>query len=167
MPDKEYCDLDEIEALIGTAPGRIVISPDPPKPGTNNVNIRTKVVEDIKYKVESEMERRFARFYQVPLSLTVESTAQMVANIAMQLTGYKIWLTLHPQMTIDDLPASVTLWKTEADATMLAILPKGQTSPLAGRDILLEGELLLVDAGDPGEAIAGVGNAAPFGTRTE
>lgn len=101
-------------------------------------------------KAESEITLRLSRFYTLPLSLSDHETVTLLNSMATNLAAYKCYLIFQPGMTRDALPAAVQEWKKDVDAMLERIVPTGKTAPVAGRDIILDGESLLAGAGTVG-----------------
>lgn len=152
-----------IETLLRTINKRIVVGEMQPDAERNENDISRADVHAIQMSTESTIVGRFSRFYAQPMSLRADSTRTLVNEIATKLTCYNIWSAMQPTATIEDLPAAVRNWKVEADALLEQIVPTGKQSPMAGRDIILEGETLKGDAGDIAQPIFGASRCLPYG----
>ena len=129
-------DDNAIKTWLRTVNNRIAIGDDEAD------DISGADVDAIQKSTESTIIGRLSRFYVQPMSLNSESAYDLVKEIATKLVCYNIWSAMQPTATIDDLPAAVRNWKAEADALLEQIVPTGKQAPMAGRDIILEGETL-------------------------
>lgn len=147
----QMCSIDDILTHLQTLGGRIQLATDENPPSdTNATQITRETIESQRMTREAQITTRMSRFYATPLGLLAETTSDLMRRIATYLVSYDIWIHLHPNLTMDDLPVGVKEWKTEAEAELEAIVPKGKEAPVAGRDVVLDGESLLVGAGDAG-----------------
>lgn len=160
----DLCKKKDIEDQLRTVTDRIVTGPV--VTDTNDVTIEDSAVEAIRVKAEAEITSRLSRFYTVPLSLSNETTATLLNQIATKLSAYNVWLAVHPTLSVEDLPAAVAQWKLDVDTKLDEIVPKGKSEPRSGRDIILAGETLVALAGDVGEAAFAITKKIPFGGTT-
>jgi hypothetical protein len=130
---------------------------------TNQIDLSFAGVDSIRIRVEGELSHNFGRFYSLPLALIDRNTISLVEKLATELTAYNCWLSIHPQMTRDTLPAAVLEWKKNADALMEKIVPSGKSAAQRGRDIILEGETLIAGADSPGTPSVVFTRFLPFG----
>jgi hypothetical protein len=141
---------------------RVQILDAEPAEGNESDLSHTSVEVQIQ-KAESEIIVRLSRFYDVPLSMSNHNTVTMLNAMATNLAAYKCYLIFQPGMTKDNLPAAVLEWKKDVDAMLERIVPTGKSAPVAGRDIVLEGESLIAGAGTPGTAAIALTQFIPFG----
>lgn len=162
MAADKYTDTEEILELVQSQAGRIVVSETAPT-DSNDVNVTYDSIERVRLKRESQITTRLARFYVVPLSLVAETTNKTIRRIATYLAAYDVYLQVHPTLTTIDLPAAVKLWHDDAMAEIEAIVPRGKTAPVDGRDVILDGETLRTGAGDAGTAAVAITRFLPVG----
>uniref|UniRef100_A0A6M3JCS9 Uncharacterized protein n=2 Tax=viral metagenome TaxID=1070528 RepID=A0A6M3JCS9_9ZZZZ len=156
--------LKDVERqIMATGLGRLSIGDVAPAPGTNTFIIERTLVEEIISSAESMITARIGRFYSTPLSLDKPKTIKFLREIATKEAAYQVWLTINPALTTQDLPAAVREWKAYVEAMIEGIVPKGKTSAVQGRDIILEGETLLTDSDDPGRANVEFTTLLPWG----
>ena len=158
--------LQHVETLLRTAVDRVNIGDEAPDPDQNDYDISRPTIESFRDEQEGIVLNRLSRFYTIPLALTSNRTIQMLRDIATRLTAYKAWLAIHPTITTLNMPESVKLWKSEAETMLDQIVPTGKSEPLAGRDILLDGESLLTGAGTPGTSALAFTTKLPWGGGT-
>jgi len=158
--------LQHVETLLRTAVNRVNIGDEQPDPDQNDYDISRQTIESYRDEQEANVLNRLSRFYSIPLALTSTRTVQMLRDIATRLTAYKAWLAIHPTMTSVNMPEAVKLWKSEADAMLNQIVPEGKSEPLAGRDIILDGESLLTGAGTQGTSALSFTTKLPWGGGT-
>lgn len=156
--------LKDVERQIMSAGlGRISLGDTAPAPGTNTFVLERTAFEEIITDAEQMVTSRIGRFYTLPLSLANEDDLTLLRGIATKAAAYEVWLTINPALTSTELPAAVLKWKTDYEATLEAIVPKGKTTAVEGRDIILEGEALKVAADDPGTANVEFTESLAFG----
>lgn len=141
---------------------RIVIDTAEPSE-SNAIDISFSGINAQRVRVEGDISLNLGRFYSIPLALTSQNTIKTLEKLATDLSCYSVWLVVHSGTTSDQIPASVQEWKSNADALMERIVPKGKSTALAGRDIILEGESLLAAAGTPGVSAITLTQFLPFG----
>lgn len=157
-------DTQAIEVQIqAIGSGRIKVGDVEPNPGTNDFNISRKTIDQKRVETEQGIVAELARFYVTPLALTNPETVKLLKEWATKLTSFEIWTIIHPQMTIEDLPASVMIWKDRTDQLKASLAPADKETLQPGRDIILAGESLLTAAGDQTTANVYFTNALPFG----
>jgi hypothetical protein len=156
-------DDNAIETLLRTVLKRIDIGEKQPDPATNTHDISRADIHAIQMSAESAITARLSRFYAQPMSLRGERTRILLKEIATKLVGYSVWSALQPTATIEEVPAAVRQWKIEADALLDQIVPLGKTAPVAGRDILLDGEALVIGAGQQTDLAVSFTTTFPFG----
>lgn len=166
MAQTQYTSMEQIARRLRTASGRVNLDHDEPIPGTNDIDMSYETADSYRINVERTLERRFSRFYSVPLVLTADSTVEMLDDIACKLTAYEIWTVLNPEYTTDVIPAAVMQWKTDAEVQLEQIIPKNKNAPVIGRDIILEGEATIVAADDPSVANFSMTKGIPYGKTT-
>lgn len=152
MSMQSYTDMDAVAKLLRDGV-RVVLSQDEPT-GTNGVDMSYSNAEAYRTAVEAEITQRLGRFYSVPLAMSNIGTIEILKSVATYLTGVKVWLALHPTMTIDRLPAAVLEWRDSAEKMLGRIVPEGKQYPVDGRDIILDGETLRTSAGNAGTVAA-------------
>jgi hypothetical protein len=156
--------LKDVERQIQSSGlGRISVGDTAPDPGTNNYVIERTTIEEIISTANQVIVSRIGRFYTTPLTLTNPETVKLLNGIATKQAAYEVILTIIANMTIDEIPAATKDWKASLEALMESIVPKGKTSALIGRDIILEGETLTTESDDPGTANVVFTDALPFG----
>ena len=166
MAETDFVGIEIVATRLRTASGRVTLGDDDPIPGTNEIDMSFKTADALRISVERTLERRIGRFYSLPLAMTADSTAEMLEDIAAKLTAYEIWTVLNPEFTADDIPAGVKLWKEDAEKQIEAIVPKGKTTAVGGRDIILEDETLSFAADDPTTPNFAMSKSIPYGKRT-
>lgn len=160
-------DIANIEELLRTVTPGMRVGDEEPDPPNNDYDLSRSSIDNWRGRQEAIIVSRLSRFYATPLALTSTTTISLLKEIATKLSAYAVWLALHPLRTRDQLPASIELWKKEADMTLDQIVPLGKDQPVDGRDIILEGESLRAGAGDIGTAEVSFTTLLPFGGTRE
>ncbi|MEW5875818.1 MAG: hypothetical protein AB1752_11645 [Candidatus Zixiibacteriota bacterium] len=163
----DLTNIASIEELLRTVTPGIKVGDEEPDAATNEYDLSRTTIDNWRTRQEAIIVNRLSRFYVVPLALTSDRTVELLKDIATRYGAYAVWLALHPQRTRDNLPASVTLWKSEADALLDQIVPLGKNEPVDGRDIILDGESLRTGAGDIGTAAVEFTTLLGFGGTRE
>lgn len=162
----DLTDITSIESLLRTATPGISVGDSEPDADLNDYDLTRATIETWRQREESKIVNRLSRFYVIPLALTSTRTVDMLRDIATRYGAYAVWLALHPLLTRDNIPASVMLWKSEADELLNQIVPLGKDEPVDGRDIILDGESLRAGAGDIGSTAMAFTTTLPFGGTT-
>lgn len=156
-------DLNHVKDLLRAANQRVVITDVEPVPGSNTTDISVETAESFRLQAEADIEARLSRFYNTPLELTNRTTINLIRQVATRKTAYAIYLALRPMLTAENIPIAVQKWDDEAESTLRRIVPEGKDSPVAGRDIILEGESTKFDAGSVGGTSVAFTTTLPFG----
>lgn len=160
MP-QELCSTQDVLDILRDGVAIEVGQNDPTE--TNSVDVSIAQVDKVRREAEAEVEAELSRFYSVPLLLVESRTISLLRQLSTWKAGYGAYLMLHPQMTADNLPAAVMQWAILAEERMKRLAPEGKETLVQGRDIILEGETLLVSSGSQGVPAFAMTRGVPYG----
>jgi hypothetical protein len=160
MP-QEYCSTQDVLDLLRDGVAIEVGQLDPTT--TNAIDVSIAQVDAKRVEAEAEIEGEMSRFYSVPLLLVESRTIALLRRLATWKAAYSVYLMIHPQFTLDSIPAAVLQWAGLADEQLKRLAPEGKETLVQGRDIILNGETLLVSSGTQGAAAFAMTRGLPYG----